>query len=62
MPDLVIRPAVQDDIEVLWNCLAMAAYEPDAKAAAEQAKLLPVTPWGRYLKILLSNNEFLYLD
>jgi hypothetical protein len=36
--------------------------EPDAKAAAEQAKLLPVTPWGRYLKILLSNNEFLYID
>ena len=33
MPDLVIRPAVQDDLEVLWNFLAMAAYEPDAEAA-----------------------------
>jgi len=33
MPDLVIRPAVQDDIEVLWDFLAMAAYEPDAEAA-----------------------------
>src|SRR5437879_4697027 len=33
MPDLVIRPAVQDDLEVLWDFLAMAAYEPDAEAA-----------------------------
>ena len=33
MPDLVIRPAVQNDLEVLWNFLAMAAYEPDAEAA-----------------------------
>src|SRR5947209_3801285 len=32
MPDLVIRPAVQDDLEVLWDFLAMAAYEPDAEA------------------------------
>ena len=33
MPDLVIRPAVQDDGETLWDFLAMAAYEPDAEAA-----------------------------
>src|SRR5262249_3506508 len=33
MPDLVIRPAVQEDIEVLWGFLAMAAYEADAEAA-----------------------------
>src|SRR6266478_5898247 len=33
MPDLVIRPAVQDDLGVLWDFLAMAAYEPDAEAA-----------------------------
>src|SRR6516162_9799950 len=33
MPDLVIRPAVQDDFEMLWDFLAMAAYEPDAEAA-----------------------------
>jgi hypothetical protein len=43
MPDLVIRPAVQDDGEALWDFLAMAAYEPDAeaaKAAPEVAKYL----------------------
>ena len=33
MLDLVIRPAVQHDLEVLWHFLAMAAYEPDAEAA-----------------------------
>jgi ribosomal protein S18 acetylase RimI-like enzyme len=33
MPDLVIRPAAQDDLEALWNFLAMAAYEPEAEAA-----------------------------
>ena len=33
MLDLVIRPAVQHDIEALWDFLAMAAYEPDAEAA-----------------------------
>src|SRR5437879_13788243 len=33
MPDLVIRPAVQDDLEALWDFLAMAAYEPDAEVA-----------------------------
>jgi ribosomal protein S18 acetylase RimI-like enzyme len=37
MPELVIRPAVQDDVELLWDFLAMAAYEPDA----ETAKALP---------------------
>jgi ribosomal protein S18 acetylase RimI-like enzyme len=33
MPEIVIRPAVQDDLEVLWDFLAMAAYEPDAAVA-----------------------------
>ena len=29
----MIRLAVQDDLEVLWDFLAMAAYEPDSEAA-----------------------------
>ncbi len=40
----------------------MAGVTPGARRKAEQAKMLPVTPWGRYLKVLLSNNEFLYID
>ena len=33
MPDLVIRPAAQDDLEVLWDFVAIAVCEPDADAA-----------------------------
>ena len=33
MPNVVTRPATRDDLEVLWDFLAMAAYEPDAVAA-----------------------------
>ena len=33
MPHLMIRPAVQNDLEVLQDFLVMAAYEPDAEAA-----------------------------
>ena len=33
MADLVIRPAIADDRQVLWDFLAMAAYEPNAAAA-----------------------------
>jgi len=33
MLDLVIRPAVQDDLKVLWDFLAIAAYQPNAEAA-----------------------------
>jgi len=40
----------------------MAGVKPGARRKIEEAKMLPVTPWGRYLKVLLSNNEFLYID
>lgn len=33
MAEMAIRPATQDDLEILWECLAMAAYEPNAAAA-----------------------------
>jgi hypothetical protein len=39
----------------------MAGVIPGAaKKAAE--KMLPPTPWGRYVKILLSSSEFLFVD
>jgi hypothetical protein len=28
----------------------------------DDKKLLPATPWGRYVKILLSSSEFLFVD
>jgi ribosomal protein S18 acetylase RimI-like enzyme len=33
MTEATIRPARSDDLEILWDYLAMAAYEPDAAAA-----------------------------
>jgi ribosomal protein S18 acetylase RimI-like enzyme len=38
LEDIDIRPAVQDDLEILWDFLAIAAYEPHAAAA----KAVPV--------------------
>src|SRR4030095_7734904 len=34
----------------------MAGVVPGAGKPEEKKKLLPVTPWGRYLKVLLSSN------
>jgi hypothetical protein len=41
----------------------MAGVSPAAKlAASEAAKMKPVTTFGRYVKVLLSSNEFLYVN
>ena len=40
----------------------MAGVVPGAKKAADAAKMLPVTTFGRYVKILLSSNEFLFVS
>jgi len=40
----------------------MAGVIPGATKKDDSKKLLPPTPWGRYAKILLSSNEFLFVD
>ncbi|HEY7290092.1 MAG TPA: PSD1 and planctomycete cytochrome C domain-containing protein [Vicinamibacterales bacterium] len=40
----------------------MAGVVPSAGNKEDQKKLLPVTPWGRYVKVLLSSNEFLFVN
>jgi mono/diheme cytochrome c family protein len=40
----------------------MGGVVPGALKKADEAKLLPVTAWGRYLKVLLSSGEFLYVE
>ena len=40
----------------------MAGVRPGAGANAEQKDYLPVTTFGRYVKILLSSNEFLFVN
>jgi hypothetical protein len=39
----------------------MAGVVPGAKKD-EAKKLLPVTAWGRYVKVLLSSSEFLFVN
>jgi hypothetical protein len=40
----------------------MAGVIPGASKKGSDEKLLPPTPWGRYVKILLSSSEFLFVD
>jgi hypothetical protein len=40
----------------------MAGVIPGGTKKDEGKKLLPATPWGRYVKILLSSSEFLFVD
>jgi hypothetical protein len=40
----------------------MAGVVPGAATGDSKKKLLPVTPWGRYLKVLLSSSEFLFVS
>ena len=40
----------------------MAGVIPGAGKKMDQEKLLPVTPWGRYLKVLLSSSEFVFVN
>jgi hypothetical protein len=40
----------------------MAGVVPGAAKKEDAKKLLPVTAWGRYMKILLSSSEFLFVS
>jgi hypothetical protein len=41
----------------------MAGVKPGAKAPdTDKDKMLPVTTFGRYVKILLSSNEFIFVS
>jgi GNAT superfamily N-acetyltransferase len=48
MPSLLIRAARQDDLDVLWTFLAIAAYAPDiAKAKATPVVAAHLAGWRR---------------
>jgi hypothetical protein len=40
----------------------MAGVTAPSASGKEPKKLLPVTPFGRYLKVLLSSSEFLFVE
>jgi Protein of unknown function (DUF1549)/Protein of unknown function (DUF1553)/Planctomycete cytochrome C len=42
--------------------MGMMAGVLPGSSKKDDPKLLPPTPWGRYIKILLSSNEFLFID
>ena len=48
------RPAAADGM--------MAGVVPGAGKKGDQKQMLPVTAWGRYVKILLSSSEFLFIS
>ena len=48
VPDATIRPAMHDDLELLWRFLAIAGYEPDiARAKAIPFVAAHVADWQR---------------
>ncbi|MGH9142092.1 MAG: DUF1553 domain-containing protein, partial [Vicinamibacterales bacterium] len=58
------KDAVQDDRdkpETAGDGM-MAGVIPGAAKKDQAQKLLPATAWGRYVKILLSSSEFLFVD
>ena len=54
--------AAKDAAPMQMGMGMMAGVLPGAGAVEEQKKLLPVTALGRYMKVLLSSNEFLFLQ
>jgi cytochrome c553/mono/diheme cytochrome c family protein len=61
-PDAPMAPAMSDDEtrdKDMGNGM-MAGVTPGAGKEEEKKKLLPVTALGRYIKVLLSSNEFLF--
>ena len=55
MPDMPEAPAMDPNG-------MMAGAVPTAGKADEKKPLLPVTHWGRYIKILLSSTEFIFIN
>jgi hypothetical protein len=63
--DTTTEPAAEDDKSERPDkddVGMMAGVLPGAAKKDDEKKLLPATPLGRYLKILLSSNEFLFVD
>jgi cytochrome c553 len=58
------KPKTGDDEDEAAGAGMMAGVKPGAPADGKPAKkpLLPVTAWGRYMKVLLSSNEFLFIN
>jgi hypothetical protein len=54
-------PPAKPDPAMMEGMMAGVLGRADKKGE-ETKKLLPVTPFGRYVKVLLSSNEFLFVN
>ena len=52
----------KDDKEMMGAGMMAGVGGTDAADAKARKEMLPVTPLGRYLKVLLSSSEFLFVD
>jgi cytochrome c553 len=57
------KPAPKkDDTPAMGEGMMAGVTKPAAGPDDDKKKMLPVTPLGRYLKVLLSSSEFLFVD
>jgi cytochrome c553 len=59
-PKKKAKPAAKSDAEPIEGM--MAGVMPPAPGSEASKKPLPVTPFGRYVKVLLSSSEFVFID
>jgi hypothetical protein len=52
----------KDDKPKMGEGMMAGVTTPGGGPEDEKKKMLPVTPLGRYLKVLLSSSEFLFID
>jgi mono/diheme cytochrome c family protein len=55
-------PAGENDKDMMAGDGMMAGVVPGGGKKTEEKKLLPVTALGRYMKVLLSSSEFLFVE
>ena len=60
-PKKMAKPAAPEKPNMPMEGM-MAGVTPSGGEGEAQKKLLPVTPLGRYIKVLLSSSEFLFVD
>jgi len=54
--------AKKDEKPGMGEGMMAGVTKPGGGSDDDKKKMLPVTPLGRYLKVLLSSNEFLFVD
>ena len=54
--------AKKDDKPKMGEGMMAGVTIPGGASEDDKKKMLPVTPLGRYLKVLLSSSEFLFVD